>query len=153
MRVPEGEDLDYTASAFIVRDGKVLLMNHSKTGYWLQPGGHTEGEETLDETAKREVLEETGFRIRFHPRFMPSSEYDEEAEDLPRPFHVNLHRFNDDHWHCDFGFLALVDTEPEYHDSDEHDGLEWFEADELDGLHMPENVRNTALKALDIGEP
>ncbi|WP_049564753.1 NUDIX hydrolase [Streptomyces sp. SBT349] len=53
-------------AAVIVVDsrGHVLLLQRADTGGWGLPGGFTEPGETLEETARREVMEETGLEIR-----------------------------------------------------------------------------------------
>jgi 8-oxo-dGTP diphosphatase len=52
----------------IVRhEGKVLLgkrRNAHGDGSWCLPGGHLEFNETIEDCARREVLEETGISIR-----------------------------------------------------------------------------------------
>jgi len=51
---------------FVIRDGK-FLMGHRKgshgAGTWSIPGGHMEYGESFEQTAKREVREETGMAI------------------------------------------------------------------------------------------
>jgi len=53
----------FTATAYIVDQGKVVLLMHPKLKKWLPPGGHVEINETPPECAKREALEETGLEI------------------------------------------------------------------------------------------
>lgn len=150
MRVPEDADRDFTASAFIVRDNKLLLMKHSKLGMWLQPGGHIEEGETPDEAARREAREETGVEVKFVEDFVPEGSLDE-TDNLPRPFNINLHPIRDDHYHCDFQFLATVKEENEATHADEHDGLKWFSREELqdESCGMPENLREAGERALE----
>ncbi len=54
------EKIDFTASVYIVREGKVLLHKHKKLGIWLPPGGHIEPEEDPNQAALREAKEESG---------------------------------------------------------------------------------------------
>jgi len=53
--------------AIVVRGGKVLLVKRAAApsrGLWAIPGGSLDLGETLQEGAEREILEETGIRIR-----------------------------------------------------------------------------------------
>ncbi len=54
------------ASALIVRGDEVLLVKQSKDGveYWLLPGGAVERGEAITEAVRREVGEETGYKVR-----------------------------------------------------------------------------------------
>ena len=52
--------------AIVIKDDKVLLVKRGippSKGLWAIPGGHVELGETLQETAEREILEETGIVI------------------------------------------------------------------------------------------
>ena len=62
MRAKIGHDtLIYVgASVFIYKDGRVLLQKRKDDNTWAQHGGGMEIGETFEETAKRELLEETG---------------------------------------------------------------------------------------------
>lgn len=59
----------------IGNDIRYLLIRNKRSSNWSFPKGHIEAEETLEETAKREVLEETGLRIKIIPGFKSKSEY------------------------------------------------------------------------------
>lgn len=149
MRLPESADRDFVAGAFIVKEGKVLFLNHKKYGVWLQPGGHIEDQETPDEAAIRETREETGLEVEILENFKPDTSFENNSEDLPQPFNINLHQIEDGHWHLDFQYVArLVNEidEKEYSDED----MKWFSRKELEdeSLAMPDNARRTALKAL-----
>ncbi|MFB6209046.1 MAG: NUDIX hydrolase [Candidatus Nanohaloarchaea archaeon] len=149
MRVPDDADRDFTAGCLVVEDGKLLLMKHSKLGMWLQPGGHVEEAETLEETAIRETLEETGIQPEFHPDFVPDTSYEEKSFDLPRPFSVNLHQIRDGHWHYSMLYLATKKSEQDASHFHEHDGIEWFSRQELEELEkIPENVRRAGIEAV-----
>lgn len=50
--------------AILVRHGQVVLARHwHNQGFWTLPGGMRKNGESLEETARREVFEETGYRI------------------------------------------------------------------------------------------
>ncbi|MGW2842931.1 NUDIX hydrolase [Streptomyces sp. NPDC001493] len=44
-------------------DGKILLTRRTDTGEWSLPGGHMEPGETIQDTARREVREETNIEV------------------------------------------------------------------------------------------
>lgn len=51
------------------------VMVRSLKGFWGFPKGHTEGAESEQETALREVREETGLVVQLLPGFRMSDEY------------------------------------------------------------------------------
>lgn len=56
-------DYSIGVGALVLRDGKMLLVRRAQEpgkGYWTNPGGYAEQSEPIDETVRREVLEETG---------------------------------------------------------------------------------------------
>ena len=59
--------LKYPVSALVVlhdADGNILLIERtSPPGFWQSVTGSIEPDETIEETAKREVWEETGIRL------------------------------------------------------------------------------------------
>ncbi len=48
---------------------EILLIKHIRSGYWSFPKGHVEGEETEEETAAREIKEETNIDVVIDPGF------------------------------------------------------------------------------------
>lgn len=54
--------LDVRAAVF--REGKVLLIKEKASGCWTLPGGYIDVNETLSESAEREVFEETGYKTK-----------------------------------------------------------------------------------------
>jgi len=148
LRVPEGARRDFVAGCLIIRDGKLLLIDHSKYSIWLPPGGHVEDRETPDETAVRETLEETGFEVELQHS---SGVVEEEYIDVPRPLNVNLHRVEEGHWHLDHLFLARINDENEATDEHEHEGVKWFRKSELesDEYDVPEYIREVGKGALE----
>jgi 8-oxo-dGTP diphosphatase len=56
--------------AVVVQDGSVLLVRRRQpplAGQWSLPGGAVELGETLEQAVTREILEETGLRVRVGP--------------------------------------------------------------------------------------
>ena len=54
---------------------EILLIKHVNSGHWSFPKGHVEGDETEVETAKREILEETGIEVNLDPTFRETVTY------------------------------------------------------------------------------
>uniref|UniRef100_A0A832ML02 NUDIX domain-containing protein n=1 Tax=Eiseniibacteriota bacterium TaxID=2212470 RepID=A0A832ML02_UNCEI len=60
------------AGAILVRGGEVLLVKRRfepRAGTWCLPAGFMEAGETPERTARREVFEETGYRVRLRDLF------------------------------------------------------------------------------------
>ena len=140
------EKIDFTASVFIVHEGKVLLHFHTKLGKWLQPGGHIELDEGPMEAAIREAKEETGFDVEIIGGPQLPGLHDD-ATDIVPPRFLNRHRFNDTHEHIDFTYFARVvggTLTPE-------DGVDmrWLSREEIGQADLLPSVRAYALAALD----
>ncbi len=54
---------------------RVLMVKHVAGGHWAFPKGHVEAGETEEQTAAREVLEETGVAIALLPGFRETNRY------------------------------------------------------------------------------
>ena len=54
---------------------RFLLIKNKRSAHWGFPKGHVEQGETPEQTAMREVLEETGIHIRILPDFSYKSDY------------------------------------------------------------------------------
>ncbi len=54
---------------------RYLLIKNRRSSNWSFPKGHVEDGETLKQTARREVWEETGIHLEIFPGFMSKSQY------------------------------------------------------------------------------
>ena len=55
-----------SAGAIVEHQGRVLLVRHVLPGrydFWVAPGGGVKGDESCEEAAAREALEETGLKV------------------------------------------------------------------------------------------
>jgi len=133
---------DFAVSAFVVWRSRVLLHRHRQLGLWLPPGGHVEPDETPDDAAVREVLEEAGLQVEL---------VGERAIDAPgpvqlvRPRGVQLEPIVPGHEHIDLVYLARP-VEPcdgrlagEFAGSDHAFG--WYGETELAGLQLTPEMR------------
>lgn len=73
--------IEITSGAVVYRKntGKIeylLLESQNKGRFWGFPKGHVEGNETLEETAKREIKEETQLVLPIDTSFHVYTEYD-----------------------------------------------------------------------------
>lgn len=59
--------------------GEVLLIKHKNGGHWAFPKGHVEPGETEEETALREIREETGLSVRLDTDFRRTVTYSPKA--------------------------------------------------------------------------
>ncbi|MBP5294580.1 MAG: peptidoglycan editing factor PgeF [Lachnospiraceae bacterium] len=85
LGLPEGPvqagEHQYSCGAVVFRDtteGREYLLVRQRKGHWSFSKGHMEGAETEEETAHREILEETGLAIRFLPGFRTGYTYEKE---------------------------------------------------------------------------
>lgn len=57
------DELKLKAHAVCLYDGKMLLVNHPEWDIWSIPGGTRDDGESIEETLKREITEETNCRV------------------------------------------------------------------------------------------
>lgn len=73
-----------SCGAVVYRKGKdgteILLIQHKNGGHWAFPKGHVEKNETEEETALREIREETGLKVKLNTGFRQSVTYSPKPE-------------------------------------------------------------------------
>jgi 8-oxo-dGTP pyrophosphatase MutT (NUDIX family) len=135
----------FTVAVFVVWEGKVLLHLHRKLGMWLPPGGHIEKNELPDEAAVREVLEETGIRVRL------VGERREDVEDpvqLHRPAGVQLENIGPGHQHIDLSYFARPTGPTEIHPNYNEDKVGWYGPEDWNKMTVNAEVMGWCERAL-----
>ncbi|ACB40468.1 NUDIX hydrolase [Pyrobaculum neutrophilum] len=74
------------ASGVLIRDGRVLMIEHKRLGVYLYPGGHVEPGETPIEALIREFEEETGLLVE--PLGLMHGIVDSGVVERPLPFAI-----------------------------------------------------------------
>ena len=99
----------------IVQNGCVLLGKRKGAhgaGTWSAPGGHLEFGESIEECARREVLEETGLELQ-------NIQYG--------PFTNNVFEADNKHYVTVFVLASSVGSEAKLLEPDKCEGWSWFE--------------------------
>ncbi len=131
----------FCASAFVINpiDKKILLVKHKKFNKWVQPGGHIEFDELPEETALREVYEETGIKIKLLGIRFPRE------DDCIRPLGIQKNRNKEGEIHIDIIYPAVpinpIDCEPKI--SEESTGAGWFSLNELNNISVFQDIKIT----------
>lgn len=131
----------FCASAFVIDPltKKVLLVHHKKFNKWNQPGGHIEDNETPEETAIREVYEETGLKVKLLGNRFPRE------EDFIKPIGIQRNRQGDDIY-VDILYVAVPvnDINVKVHsDHNENDRVRWFSLSDLDNDNIFPDIKIT----------
>ena len=116
-----------TGSALVMNPdaSKVLLMHHRKLDRWLQPGGHTDGDENVARVAEKEAREETGLQSI---RLLKASIFDLDIHRIPE-------RKNEkEHLHYDIRYIFQANPEEALQQNKESKALAWVPLDKVSGL-------------------
>lgn len=107
----------------IIKDNQVLLgkrINAHGEGSWCTPGGHLEFNESIEDCARREVMEETGIHIK----------------DIKMgPFTNDIFKEEDTHYITLFVISKYDSGEVKVMEPDKCEKWEWFDWD--DNLPQP----------------
>lgn len=127
------EKIDFVVSAWIVYNGRVLLVFHKGQQMWLPIGGHIELDEDPKEALYREVKEECGLDIEVMQEAR-SPDYPSESTTklLPTPAYLDIHPINSTHRHVALEYFAKAKSNTVQLADDEHDEIRWFTLSELD---------------------
>jgi len=126
------ELIDFTVEAFIVHEGKVLLVNHKTLGKWLPVGGHVELDEDPEQALFREITEETGLspeQIEIIGEKFPLT--DPHVKPLYTPAFLDIHKISETHRHVGLGYIAKAKSGDVTLQQAEHTEIRWFGPEEL----------------------
>jgi 8-oxo-dGTP diphosphatase len=139
------------ARAVVVAGGRILLEKYERDGevLYLFPGGGHEPGETMAETARREVLEETGLAVETERLLLIHEHQPSNGIDIPgdiRSIYVgDVHRL-------DFFFYCSVigDATPHMENSPDklHTGFLWATPKELDDVMIMPEIGNRLRESL-----
>jgi 8-oxo-dGTP pyrophosphatase MutT (NUDIX family) len=120
------------------KQDRVLLVHHRRLERWLLPGGHVdEKDECISETARREVIEETGVELRHEatPLLVGLDVHGIPAKGR-EPFHL----------HHDLVFRFFAKSE-KLKASEEARAVEWCQARDFDRFDLPLSIRRSYERA------
>ena len=130
----------FCASVFVIDPAtkKLLLVYHSKFGKWVQPGGHIEDDETPEETALREVYEETGLKVQLIGERFPRE------NDFIRPLGIQKNRGKNGDIHVDITYVAIpINIIDVNNKDDEITEARWFSRNELENISLFPDIKIT----------
>lgn len=129
MEHPTEDRLFVAAKAFIVREGRVLVLREAKTdpnnthvGEYDVPGGRLEPGEDIVSALRREVREETGITVT-----------------VGEPFHVGewWPQVRGEQWHIvGVFFMCSVAESATVNVSAEHDDAKWIDPESDHGVRL-----------------
>ena len=132
----------FSVAVYARRAGTVLVIKHRRLGTWLPIGGEIEPGETPLEAAVRELREETGLAAEWSPLAR--------APDGVPPGLIGYeeHQAGSKGLHMNFVFVADVAADAVVAPNAEFDEFRWVDAEGLDDLDSPVNVRQFGYLAL-----
>jgi len=130
----------FTTTVYIFHENKVLLQFHHKLQKWLPPGGHLELNETPVESAKREVMEETGLEVEL---ILQENIWIDRwnAKSIERPYlclleEIPAYKEVPAHQHIDFIYIARPSTPIE----NAFESCLWFSLDDLSSFQVDVDI-------------
>jgi len=145
------DKIDFTVEVFIVYKNTVLLRKHDKYKIWLSVGGHIELDEDPNQTAIREVKEETSLNVNLAGQILKFEELSDYKELIPPKF-LNRHKINDSHEHVTMVYFASTENNEVIQGQNEiSDDIHWFTLEELEDAkyNIRESIKYYAKRALE----
>lgn len=140
---------DFTATTFVVRDHRTLLLWHNKIQAWLPPGGHIEPNELPEHAAVREVLEESGLDVvLIHTGAVAGALG--QVQRLHTPACILLEDIESGHQHIDLIYFArTIDDRPARVNEREAADLRWCTCSDLEDPDIADDIRILGCQAIE----
>lgn len=142
-RAPLRQRLATAAGGVVLREGEhgpeVALLGRASDGSWVLPKGTPGGGETLEETALREVREETGLDVRI---LRPLGDMTYSFAATGERVHKVVHFF----------LMEQTGGDPSLHD-EEYDEVRWVRVPEARRMLTFDTYRDVLDRALDASRP
>jgi len=130
-----------SGSAWVVNPARThaLLLHHRKLGFWLQPGGHADGDSDIVRVVLKETSEESG--VDFNDVRLLSDEI----------FDVDVHtvyesKHDPRHEHFDIRFLVEIDDSIPIPGNNESHDIGWAAIDEVARFNNALSLRRLVTK-------
>lgn len=136
---------DFTATTFVVHEGRTLLLHHRKLDAWFPPGGHIDPHELPDVAAVREVREESGLEVEL----LDQGGVLGAVRVLPQPFCILLEDIAPGHQHIDLIYFARVRGGALAHAEREAHAARWLTWEELGAPDIHEDIRELGRRAIE----
>jgi ADP-ribose pyrophosphatase YjhB (NUDIX family) len=136
---------DFTATTFVIHEGRTLLLHHRKLAMWLPPGGHIDPHELPDQAAVREVREESGLEVEL----LAQGHMLGRVRVLPQPYCVLLEDISPGHQHIDLIYFARVSGGALAHAEREARAARWYTWEELASPEIAEDIRELGRRAIE----
>lgn len=135
-----------TSSAFIVNKNmdKIVFGYHNIYQSWSWIGGHADGDYDLLQVAIKETHEETGLK-----RVYPFDESIFSIDVIYVANHIKHKKYIPDHLHLNISYLLIADEEELlYHNQEEHQGVAWFNIDDVLDIISENRMKSVYEKAI-----
>ncbi|MFH1962398.1 MAG: NUDIX hydrolase [bacterium] len=132
--------IDIRIAACILKNNKILMVRHKKGDekYWLLPGGRIEYGETMIETLKRELIEETGLEISVgNLMFM--------SEAIPKDNHRHIVNI--------FFEAEIIGGEIKLGDEEILDAVEFIDINKIDEIVIYPLIKDELKQYINNGKP
>ncbi len=147
--------IDHTAEIYIVdtETKTIMLRVHDKYHMWFPVGGHIELNETGEQAAHRETMEEVGLTVELWRDYARDETFPKGGKEIPclPPYHMNTHPINEEHRHLSHIYYAKALTKNVVQgETEKSDNIKWWTKEELESTtEVAPAIKWYALDALD----